>query len=286
MNKTGNDQHERLRRYLQECIARLVSERRGLVTDCQGASWDVVRGIARKAAQRKWTAFLVGGALRDLALSHGARHPRDFDFVFCGVSRDELETEFSYLSTAQRTSLGGLRFKHPDAIIDIWPLHETFSIKQKSSARIQDLTKHAFLNLEAIAVEILPGKLKSRLVIENGFYDAVSQKILDINHEDNPFPEICFVKAIRTAIVFELSIGHRLIDYILRRRWDLNALVEAQEVHYREVIFDKPKLQNALETLSKWNKKNGKPRLTSSMSTPTNLDVTSKNTERTHLLNQ
>jgi hypothetical protein len=271
MNKTSEDRRVKVTEYLLKCIARLVGEEHRPGPDCQGANWDVVRGIARKSARRRWTAFLVGGALRDLALSRGARKPRDFDIVFCDVSRDELETEFSYLSKAYRTSFGGLRFRHRDAIVDIWPLHETFSIKQKDSAQIKDLTTHAFLNVEAIAVEIVPGKHKARLVVENGFSDAVLQRTLDINHEDNPFPEICFVKAIRTATNFNLFIGHRLIEYILKRRWDLNALVEAQEMHYREVVFDKNKLQDALEILSKWDNKTGKLQLTSSTLQHTSL---------------
>jgi hypothetical protein len=283
MSKTNNDRCEKVSEYLQRCIARLVGDERGPASDCQGASWGVVRGIARKSARRRWSAFLIGGALRDLALSRGARRPRDFDFVFCDVSRDELEAEFSYLSKAQTTSLGGLRFRHRDTVVDIWPLHETFSIKQKNTAQIEELIRHAFLNVEAIAVEILPGKRKSRLVVENGFSDAVLQRTLDINHEDNPFPEVCFVKAIRTAIGFNLFMRHRLIEYILKRRWDLNALVEAQEMHYREVIFDKPKLQDALEILSKWDNKKGKLQLTPSLLERTDMHRATKSIENAHV---
>jgi hypothetical protein len=284
MSKTSNDRYEKASQYLQKCIGRLLADEGESASERRGASWDVVRGIARKVAQRGWSAFLVGGALRDLALSGGTQPPRDFDFVFCNVSRDELEEEFTYLSKAQRTSLGGLRFSYREAIVDMWPLHESFSIKHKAKAQIQDLTNHAFLNVEAIAIEIVPGKGKSRLVVENGFSDAVRQRALDINYEDNPFPEVCVVKAIRTAIVFNLSVGHRLADYILKRRWDLNALVEAQEAHYREVIFDKPNLQVVLEILSKWDNKNGKLYLTSPRLESTDLARSKKSAETIHLL--
>jgi hypothetical protein len=145
-------------------------------------------------------------------------------------------------------------------LVDIWPLEDTFAVRHKKDVRIQDVPKHAFLNVEAVAIELSLGRGTSRLMVESGFTQAVVCRTLEINHASNPFPEVCVVKALRTAINLDLYIGRGLRNYILKRRWDLNALVEAQKVHYGNVALDKSRLETILEILGRWDQK--KDRLT------------------------
>jgi hypothetical protein len=265
MNRATEVQRKRVSQYLQEWLGRLIEAETLAVSGLYDAGWNVVRNIAQRANRNRWSVYLVGGALRDLAFSRGARTPRDFDLVFCNVNQDDLAAEFRDLSEARRTSLGGLRFRQRDVLIDIWSLQETLAVRDKAKARIQDVPRHAFLDVEAIAIELSPGIGKSRRVVENGFTKAFLRNTLDVNHADNPFPEVCFVKSIRTAIALQLSVGHGLVEYVLSRRWNLDALVEAQRSHYGDVVFDKPELEGILELFANWDKKSGELHLASLM---------------------
>lgn len=143
--------------------------------------------------------FLVGGAIRDLVLSGGTKEPRDLDFVFCHVHLGEIYSEFRDLLPARRTSLGGLRLTLYEIPIDIWPLKDTLAVRYKPDVTIQDVANHAFLNVEAIAVEISPTEGKNRQIVESGFTRAMLDRTLEINYEPNPLPEVCLTKVLRTA---------------------------------------------------------------------------------------
>lgn len=265
MNRAIEPQRRKVSQYLRDWLGRLVEAETSAMGGIYDAGWSVIRNIAQRANRNNWSVYLVGGALRDLAFSHGTRAPRDFDLVFCNVDQEDLATEFKDLSEARKTSLGGLRFKQRDVLIDIWPLQETLAVRHKANARIQDVPKYAFLNVEAIAIELAPGTGNSRRIVENGFTMAVLSKTLDVNHPDNPFPEVCFVKSIRTAIMLQLSVGQGLVEYVLNRRWNLDALVEAQKSHYGNQLFDKSELESILDLFAKWDKKSGEFRLASRM---------------------
>ena len=60
-------------------------------------------------------------------------------------------------------------------------------------------------------------------------------------------------------------MGSGLVAYILRRRWNLNDLVEAQKSHYGALFLDKPKLEAILELIAKWDRGKSKLDLTSLM---------------------
>jgi hypothetical protein len=252
--------------YLSQCFDRLlITETEMVAGSSTAAAWNVVRLIAKRASERNWSTFLIGGAVRDLVLSEGTRTPRDVDLVVCEASQDELAAEFNDLSPARRTSFGGLRYNYDHVPIDIWSLEDTFALRHKKNISIRDVPKHAFLDVEAIAIEISPGSGKTRQIVENGFTRAVLSRTLDVNHAANPYPEICVVKALRTAISLNLSIGARLVEYILNRKWDLNALIEAQKSHYGDIVLDKTELEDILGILAKWDQKESKLDISSMM---------------------
>lgn len=223
------------------------------------SAWDVLRLVAMRACERNWSAFLVGGALRDAAFGRGQKAPRDIDIVFCDVQLKELADEFNDFSFVRNTSLGGLRLKYQDVLLDIWPLEETFVAgKNNEPTRIQDIPKHAFLNIEAIAIEVSSVKHSRRRVVESGFTEAVQSATLEINFEQNPFPEICILRAFRSCIALNLSLGRRFTRYVRRQRWDLDRLAEAQDWHYGNRIFSRLHLTSILEIISAWDDKNTK----------------------------
>jgi hypothetical protein len=266
MDSEATSRSRTINRYLLAWFDRLLEAETGGTPEPLPKAWCVVRTIAHRASKRNWSAFLIGGAIRDLVLGGAAKTPRDFDIVLCNATQAEIAAEFSDLPLVRRTRLGGLRYDCGEVFVDIWPLEETFAVRNKKAVKIQDVTKHAFLDLEAVAVEISLGMGKPRQIIENGFTRAVLTRTLEVNYEQNPFPEVCVVKAIRTATGLTLFMGDSLVEYIRSRDWDLNALVEAQKYHYGDIFLNEFQLRDVLEIVSGWNGKNGKLSLNSLIS--------------------
>jgi hypothetical protein len=69
-----------------------------------------------------------------------------------------------------------------------------------------------FLNLDAVAAEWKHGK-REWLIHENGFWDGVSSRILDINHEPNPNPVLCAIRAIAVARANKIRFSCRLARF-------------------------------------------------------------------------
>lgn len=244
--------------YLRNCVDHFLDTDPTTEYAFPNAAWKAIRNLTQRVSQRNWTAFLLGGVLRDLALTGGAKEPRDIDVVVCDVLLDDLVAEFRDLSPARRTSFGGLRFGHENVTIDIWPLKQTYAVRKKSSPTIQDVARHAFLNVEAIAIELYSIQGKERRIVESGFTSAVLNRTLEVNYEPNPFPEICVIKSLRTAISLNLFIGSSVIEYVQQRRWDIDLLIEAQKNHYGEMAFNKAQLENILQAICTWDKSKGR----------------------------
>jgi hypothetical protein len=205
-------------------------------------TWGVVSEVAERARRRNWEAFLVGGALRDIALTDGAKKPRDIDIVFGGASMGDLFEEFRDFTFVRRTSFGGICLRHKEVFLDVWPLVGSFRGGRNSSASIEDVPKHAFLNIEAIAVDIAVQNDASRRFFESGFFEGISRKTVEINFASNPFPEISVLRALRSSIRFNLMVGTTLVGYIRDREWSVHRFLQEELRHYGENVFEESDL--------------------------------------------
>jgi hypothetical protein len=219
--------------------------------------WKALKGISEKIYERKWTAFLVGGAVRDLVISRGTQPPRDIDIVVGGARVSELLEVFRDAELVRFTRFGGLRLKYLDAFVDIWPIDETRGVGRKQPADIADIPKYAFLDVEAVAIEICPNVGTKRQLVESGFINAVISGTLEINYESNPFPEISVFKALRTSQRLNLGMGPGLVEYIQRKRLDSHSLFAAQRSHYGEVLWTQEEIEWRLEAVRIWDTKGG-----------------------------
>jgi hypothetical protein len=254
-----------LNSYLADWIDRLLETDPRETHLYPSEAWKAFREIAFRAASRKWTVYLVGGALRDMVLSGGTKEPRDLDFVFCHVHLDEIYAMFRDLPIARRTSLGGLRLSLHSIPVDVWSLNDTYAVRSKSEVTIQDVPKHAFLNVEAIAVEISPTTREHRRVVDCGFTQAVLDQTLEVNYEPNPLPEVCLIKAFRIAIKWKMLLGTSLLKYAQKRSWDPDRLLEAQKNHFGDALLDRLTIQRSLSVISNWHSKEGKVDLASQL---------------------
>lgn len=208
----------------------------------QNAIQESVRDVVHRITSNGWTAYLVGGTVRDLVLSprcDRAIQPRDIDLVVIGASVDELKQVFQdlYLRT---TRFRGLHLADPKPggwkiLFDIWPLEETwgFSANTHLSRCIENFPQLPFLNLDTAAIEITARQRRATL-FELGFLSGINGRILEVNFEPNPFPELCIVRSLLMAAKLNFSLGPRLASYIGNhaRRTSVNDMMQAQLSHY------------------------------------------------------
>ena len=244
-------------------ISQLLDDSRAQELGYPRPHWEVLREITKRFRLHKWRSFIVGGLIRDLVMSRGLQVPRDIDIVVCDIDIEELAHEFRDFTFVRRTRFGGLTFKHLDVLIDIWPLEKTYIPGSKSRPEIQDLPKYAFLDVEAIVLELYPTLGTERRVIEMGFTSAVITKTVEINYEPNPFPEISVIKAFRAALRLNLALGPLLVWYIQRKQWSTTQLMTAQRSHYGHALLNNSEINRLLTTVSKWRPELGPMQLSS-----------------------
>jgi len=194
---------------------------------------------------------IFGGTLRDLMLFGMKRDPHDLDIVVSQLTPD-LES-YLHPHITKRTRFGGLQACIGHWDLDIWALHETWAFRERliEPAGLRDLPKTTFLNVQAVAVHVLPSGRVGQ-VFENGFFRSICHKTIDINFEANPFPRFCAMNALMTAYKLDFVLAPRLVEYILRHvgHSDLSDLCDYQSRRYGRVVFGCERLQGWIELLA------------------------------------
>jgi len=194
--------------------------------------------------RNNWGPYLFGGFLRDLLVFGTTRYPRDIDVVLTNATSEELEKCLRPFVTRQ-TRFGGFQLEVSRWHFDVWPLQKTWAFMEKNlPATARNLPKTTFLNVEAVAAAITNEGLISH-VFEDGFFQGIHTKTLDINLEDNPYPALAAVRALATAKKLRFSMTCRLASYIVNteHRLGTGALVAAQDSHYGFVRFRESEIQ-------------------------------------------
>jgi hypothetical protein len=202
-----------------------------------------------------WNAAVFGGAIRDIVVPDKMVRPRDVDVVVDVPDEDSLFDTFKQY-VKRRTRFGGLHIIYGGWPIDIWPLHRTWSFQHSSlSPTFENLPKTTFLNVEAIAVEVWPSDLKHRRVFEEKFFDSISQRVLEINNEVNPFPELSVVRALVMASRIDFAIGPNLCRYIQTYGSNLSVsdIDEIQVGHYQHLQASSAELRNKIAKICQQN---------------------------------
>jgi len=201
----------------------------------------------KRIKQKRITAYIFGGALRDLMVKGWSAEPRDIDIVV-DSPLSTIESMFAdYL--VRRTRFGGLHLNVRGWAVDVWPLSETWALRESlvDHKDFQALCKTTFLNVEAVAAEITTSRRLGTRVYSHGFFEGIQSRTLDINLEENPFPELCTVRALITASSLQFALSRRLAEYLLYylRRTSFEELMSIQLSHYGFVRCN-------LETLIEW----------------------------------
>jgi len=188
----------------------------------------------RRLTERGFHGVIFGGTLRDLMVNRASSGLRDVDVVVDGASLGELENVFHDV-LVRKTRFGGLHLNVSGWLIDVWPLSETWALKELPivGKDFESLTRTTFLNIEAVTID-LAVRRGVRQIHASGFFEAMNTKMLDINLEENPFPELAAIRALITASKLRYSLSTRLALYVVRQTHTtpLEQFVDIQMDHY------------------------------------------------------
>ncbi|MDQ8183952.1 hypothetical protein QEH53_00050 [Pelagicoccus sp. SDUM812002] len=245
----SNVQIERLKKLLREEVASFCRQ--------DNNSWrKSVSETISEIRERKWNAVFFGGTLRSLLISrlneNKPGRPRDIDIVMCGASLEDMRSSFKpYIS--RQTRFGGLQLKRVNWQFDVWPLKETFALRERKMEfpKFSDLPSTTFFNVEAIAVEIWPKPGRSRRIFsgDDQFFTGITTRTIEINHEANPYPQLCVVRALVMAAKLQWKIGPRLLVYLgehgdTMSPKDFEAI---QEKHYERILWPGSYFEKAMK---------------------------------------
>jgi hypothetical protein len=209
-----------------------------------------LRAALRRLSEKRWPAVIFGGALRDLMVHGSSTEPRDVDIVVDGASIEELAKLFSDV-LIRRTRFGGLHLNVKGWMIDVWPLSDTWGLRELriGSGDFEALTRTTFLNVEAVIADLAPFRNRGRRVYASGFFEALRTRTLDVNLEANPFPELSAIRALVTASRIKFHLSGRLAKYVVYHtaRTPLEQFVDIQLNHYGSARFD-------VEMIHRWSK--------------------------------
>ncbi len=126
--------------------------------------------------------------------------------------------------------------------IDIWPLHTTwaFSALDMPTRTFEDLPRTTTFNIESIAATVSAEGESARTVFsgDDQFFDALRTRTLDLNQAENPFPDLCVVRALSFAAKYDFKIARRLAEFLAIHGRSMNArqyeLVQCK--HYGRVL--------------------------------------------------
>ena len=231
---------------LRQRFARYVSSR--------GSGMAAMLETVRMMRTRGWTVFVFGGVPRgvfDLGLRY---RPRDLDVVFDDEHFGFFESAFErYI--VRRNNYGGLRLRFRDILIDAWPLSSTWGFREGfvRGPSFEKLPRTTFLNIDGIIIEAAARKGRKRRIYESGFFSGWTQRILDINLRENPFPGICVARTLHLAKRFGFRLSHRLAMYVweMLSRESFAELERSQMMHYGVIEFEVPQLREIRRKLEK-----------------------------------
>src|SRR5258708_33566009 len=200
--------------------------------------------LLRRIAEQRLHAVLFGGTLRDLMRYGAAKDPRDVDVVVDGASVEQLAILFQDV-LARKTRFGGLHLNTEGWMIDIWSLSDTWAVRERRAGAgdFEALTRTTFLNVEAVTIDLKIGGNRRKLH-SSGFFEGHRSQVLDINLEENPFPELAAIRTLITAAKLQYSLSNRLASYVIHyaNKTPLEQLVSVQLHHYGTAWVDEARI--------------------------------------------
>jgi hypothetical protein len=201
---------------------------------------------------RGWEAAIFGGVIRDLVVSEGRCELRDIDIVVKNTSSAELQ-ELCAPWIQRTTRFGGLHLRIAKWPVDIWRIEDTWALKNATEpVSFDQLPRTTFLTTESVAVSLRASAGTERRIYAGGFFESILSRVIAINHQDNPYPELCVVRSLVTAHRLKMAIAPDLCEYLVRTGHGMsNDDLEAiQADHYGRVRYMGATLASCISAIS------------------------------------
>ncbi len=221
--------------------------------------WEAVAEITDVIRRNGWRAVLFGGTLRSLLISRlvhqQAGRPRDVDIVIQGPPLEILRQLFQKLITRE-TRFGGLQLRQAEWLFDVWPLDRTWAILEDKVGlpSFSYLPRTTFLNVEAVAVDVWPAPGQERQIYsgDDQFFQALIDRVVEVNRVGNPFPQLCVVRYLVMTHDLGFRMGPKLARYIADHGSTIpdDELERIQEKHYGLVRVPGPLLRDWIRSVS------------------------------------
>lgn len=222
-----------------------------------GAVWkEPILDVVQDLRQSQVPAVLFGGTLRSLLVSRIFQgkpgRPRDIDIVVSGTTIDQLEERFGDI-VARRTRFGGLRLQSGIWQFDVWPVGDTWAFKHGhggGTADFASLPRTTTFNLEAVAVEAWPhaGRRRELYSGDDQFFKGILARTIELNREENPYPELTVVRGLILARELNFKIGPRLTRYVgeVGASMNENVVERIQADHYGQIRMSSRALHDSI----------------------------------------
>lgn len=158
--------------------------------------------------------YLFGGFAKDIYVKGYKAVPRDIDLVIVESNLDPILSLFKNYAIRE-SRFGGYKVTYKGLNVDFWSIEKTWAFEHKkvNLSNIHSLSQTTFLNIESLAIELFP-KRRSRKIISEGFTDALRENIIELNLEENPFPELNIARSLYAAKKLDQSFGPKLLRFI------------------------------------------------------------------------
>lgn len=181
----------------------------------------MLKGTLDAISEKLPETAIFGGMVREFALGNARSFSSDIDLVSFASQADIYQAikEFSPV----KNKYGGFRFVVEKRIYDIWAFEDTWAFREGilKGNSFSDLFKTTFFNLDAAVFHLE----KKECYLSDFYQNSIESRLLEINLEENPFPEKMAQRAICMAIDKQLSIGPALAHYLLRNKNNSNHLL-------------------------------------------------------------
>jgi predicted nucleotidyltransferase len=188
-------------------------------------------------------AVVFGGFVRDAVLN---RTPYDIDVVVAasGSAGFKKIRERFYDYKIAITGFGGLKLENAEGVkVDLWALSETVALKEQgvTNPTFHDLLKTTFFNVQTVAVDLQD----LQTIYSNGFYEAMRDRVLEINYEPNPYPANCVMRTFVMQHLTGFQLGPKLLHYMKLRAEDvrLKDIIRMQKIRHGEVLVSEEQIR-------------------------------------------
>ena len=223
----------------------LTSEFRSILIDKYAPQLSGIKNIYENSIKEDWDIYLFGGIPRSLWMEQKSFVFRDFDLVVSDESFEHFCSVYSS-SIVRKNRFGGVKLNINNVDYDLWALSSTWAFRQGlvEDVSFETLPDTVFLNADSIVFELSPSQGNRRKVYEGGFYRAMKEKKISIKLSENPFPELCVLRALNFAVKYNFSFSPDLAHYICEKlsSISINKFVETQISHYGRLLFSEEDL--------------------------------------------